>query len=109
MPSLPFNPLHRLEVRNAIRLAVKRGEMGTDARRSALARIDADLREHLLIHASINWTECLRRAELLSAAHTETLGSRAMDILHVAIALEATRKRSSPSTPTNVRSLQPKG
>ncbi len=41
---LPFNPLHRLEVRNAIRLAVRRGELDPADRRAALAPLDADLR-----------------------------------------------------------------
>ncbi len=85
---LPFNPLHRLEVRNAIRLGVKRGELSAEERRTALAQIDADLEEGFLVHTPVHWTEVLRRAEALSAAHTETLGTRAVDILHVAIALE---------------------
>ncbi len=38
-------------------------------------------------HQAMPWTEALRRAEALSAAHTEQLGTRAADILHVAAAL----------------------
>ena len=90
--SLPFNPLHRLEVRNGIRLAVRRGELDPADRRTALAQLDADLRQGLLAHSPIPWTDALRRAETLSAAHTETLGNRAADILHVAIALESGAK-----------------
>ena len=84
---LPFNPLHRLEVRNAIRLGVKRQEING-----------------LFVHSPINWTECLRRAEALSAAHTETLGCRAMDILRVVIALED-GARTFLSSDANQRAL----
>lgn len=87
--ALPFNPLHRLEVRNAIRFAVKIGRLDRGQRHAAFAKLDADLLEQLLIYSSVNWTNALRRAEALSAAHTETLGNRAADILHVAIALES--------------------
>ena len=85
---LPFNPLHRLEVRNAIRFAVRVGRLDRGQRHVALTKLDDGLREGLFVYTPLNWTDCLRRAEALSAAHTETLGSRSADILHVAIALE---------------------
>ncbi len=90
---LPFNPLHGLEVRNFLRLAVKRGEFDAVDRHVAFMEIKADLGEGLLLHQTINWTEALRRAEILSQRHTETLGTRAVDILHVAIALESGAER----------------
>ena len=87
--TLPFNPLHRLEVRNALRLAVKRGELSADECKLALSQLDADLREGFLDHSPIDWTNALRRAEALGVTHTTTFGNRAADILHVAIAQES--------------------
>ena len=67
---LPFNPLHRLEVRNAVRFGVRRGGLREDERRTALAQMDTDLREGSLAHSPIPWTDALRRAEVLSGAKT---------------------------------------
>lgn len=92
--ALPFTPLHRLEFRNAIRLAVFRqadpGERSLDraAARSILAEHEADLDERVFIeHTPIDWTEALRQAELLSKANTEEKGFRSLDLLHVGAAL----------------------
>ena len=85
--ALPFNPLHRLEVRNGIRLRVQRKEIDVARREAAHRQIDDDLADGLLVHQPMPWTEALRRAESLSAAHTERIGTRAADTLHVAAAL----------------------
>ncbi|MBI5799583.1 MAG: PIN domain-containing protein [Verrucomicrobia bacterium] len=92
--ALPFTPLHRLEFRNAIRLAVFRqaepGELSLDrtAARRVLAEHEADLSERVFIeHTPIDWTEALRQAEVLSKANTEEKGFRSLDLLHVGAAL----------------------
>ncbi|NJK93176.1 MAG: type II toxin-antitoxin system VapC family toxin [Blastochloris sp.] len=89
---LPFNPLHRLEVSNGLRLQVWRGQIDPDRRKSALRQIEEDLSEGLLVHVPLPWTEALRKAEQLSAAHAEKLGCRSADTLHVAAALLAGAK-----------------
>ncbi|MBL9128923.1 MAG: type II toxin-antitoxin system VapC family toxin [Verrucomicrobiales bacterium] len=89
---LPFTLLHRLELRNAIRLRVFRGEIGAEQRKRVLLELEADLDSAILAHTPIPWTEAFREAEELGAKHTEDLGVSGMDLLHVgiAIALEAT-------------------
>lgn len=84
---LPYNPLHRLEVRNGIRLRVHRREIDAGRRDAALRQIDDDLADGLLMHQAMPWTEALRQAESLGATHAERLGTRAADTLHVAAAL----------------------
>lgn len=86
---LPFNPLHRLEVFNGVRLAVFRKEMTREDRATALRQIEQDLAEGLLVHQAMPWTDALRQAEHLSAGHAEQLGSRSADTLHVAAAVLA--------------------
>jgi predicted nucleic acid-binding protein len=86
---LPFNPLHRLEVRNGIRLRVQRGEIDTDRRTAAFRQIEEDLADGLLVHSPLPWTDALRKAEHLSADHAERIGNRSADTLHVAAALLA--------------------
>jgi len=85
---LPFTPWHRLEVRNAIRLAVWQREIQSFQAKAQLRQIDTDLREEtLLVHANIDWIDVLRAAEKLSAVHATNLGCRSYDIFHVAAAL----------------------
>ncbi|HZV34326.1 MAG TPA: type II toxin-antitoxin system VapC family toxin [Verrucomicrobiae bacterium] len=87
--ALPFTPWHRLEVRNALRLAVFHGAIVSHQCRIQLRQIETDLREEtLLIHTPVDWVSVLREAEKLGAAHNENLGCRSGDLFHVAAALE---------------------
>jgi predicted nucleic acid-binding protein len=84
---LPFTPFHRLEFRNAIRHRVFRSELTAAERSAVLQTLDDDLEDGVLVHTPLPWTDTLRESERLGAAHTETLGVRSADILHVAVAL----------------------
>ena len=84
---LPFTPFHRLELRTGIRLRVLRGEITPEQRKAAFRDLDADLEENVLIHTTIPWTDTFRESEALAAAHTEKLGVRSFDLLHVGIAV----------------------
>lgn len=84
---LPFTPLHRHELRNAIRLRVFRREITVEQRKEAFREIDSDLTDNILAHTHIPWTDTFREAETLAAAHTEALGVRSFDLLHVGLAV----------------------
>jgi len=84
---LAFTPLHRLEVRNAIRLRVFRGEITPDQRQQAFEEIESDLAGAVLEHIAVPWVDILREAEDLAARHAEKLGVRSMDLLHVGLAV----------------------
>jgi predicted nucleic acid-binding protein len=86
--ALSFTPLHRIELRNALRNAVGRGELTEQICRRAFALIDEDLRDGVLIHAPVEWTNVFRKADDLSAKQAGREGQRTIDLLHVAIALE---------------------
>ena len=90
--SLAFTPLHRVEVRNALRNATANREMTAPDCRQAFRQIEEDLRDGLLIHTPVNWTDALRRADELSEKHAASEGQRTIDLLHVAIALESGAK-----------------
>lgn len=86
---LAFTPWHRLEVRNAIRLAVFHGLIDSSQSKAQLKQVDADLRdETLLVHTPVDWVAVLREAEKLGVAHAEDLGCRSADLFHVAAAVE---------------------
>lgn len=83
---LAFTPLHRHELRNAIRLCTFRKEITSVQRRAALGEMETDLHDNILIHTPLPWTDMLKEAEKISEQYTETIGTRALDLMHVASA-----------------------
>jgi predicted nucleic acid-binding protein len=90
--ALFFTPFHRIEVRNALRNAAGRGDITEQICLRAFRQIEDDLREGLLIHTPMEWTNVLRRADELSEEHASHNGQRTIDLLHVAAALECSAK-----------------
>ena len=87
---LPFTPWHRLEVRNAFRLAVFHEVIDRMQARTQPKQLDTDLKEETVVtHTPIDWTDVLRQAEKLGAAHNESIGCRSADLFHVPAATEA--------------------
>ncbi|HEV2327705.1 MAG TPA: hypothetical protein VGY56_02830 [Verrucomicrobiae bacterium] len=95
-PRLYYLPLHALEVRNAIlqrafhqRRSAAAGERAGIARERdvALARLERLLARRALLDVALDPDAVVARAIRLSAAHTERIGARAIDLLHVAGAL----------------------
>lgn len=84
---LVVGPLHRLELRNAFRLAVFRKEITLAQCRAVLANIESDLASGVLAEVTPVWSEILDIAESLSSVHADSLGTRAMDTIHVAMAI----------------------
>jgi predicted nucleic acid-binding protein len=84
---LPFTWLHQLELRNALRLRVFRKEIAVAQREASLNMMLADLAAGVLAVASPTLSDVMTEAERLSAVHSEKLGTRSLDILHVASAL----------------------
>ena len=84
---LPFVWLHQLELRNALRLRVFRGEITPAQRDASLNAMLSDLSGGVLAVITPPLAEVMVEAERLSALHSETLGTRSLDVLHVASAL----------------------
>jgi hypothetical protein len=84
---LPIIWLHQLEFRNALRLRVFRKEITVTERDASLNAFLADLASGVLEVTAPPLAEILTEAERLSALHSETLGTRSLDILHVSTAL----------------------
>lgn len=90
--SLAFTPLHRAEVRNALRNAAARRQMTMSHCREAIRQLEEDLRDGVLVHTAVEWTNVFRRADELSEKYTAAEGQRVIDLLHVAIAVEVGAK-----------------
>jgi predicted nucleic acid-binding protein len=76
------------ELVNAVALGCFRRDYGADAMADALRKIDEDLADGELQLVDLRWRAALDRADELSRKHAATLGTRALDVLHVASALE---------------------
>ena len=84
---LPVTWLHQLELRNALRLLIFRHEIEATQRDAALNALLADIAAGVLVDAAPALDGITREAERLSASYSERLGTRSLDILHVASAL----------------------
>jgi len=83
---LVWTSLHALEVRNAFELGIFRGVLTAADVTAAWANLEKDLRQSRLIRTTIKWPPTFRRAGRLSENHSATIGTRSLDILHVAAA-----------------------
>ena len=84
---LLFTSLHALEVRNGIYSRQYRGDISAADSAQVLTALDADLAAGVWTTTTMLWAETLQTAHHLSRVHTSTIGSRSLDILHVAAAL----------------------
>jgi predicted nucleic acid-binding protein len=95
-PQLFYLPLHALEIENAIRYRAfherrirsssERAQIAR-GRDAALARVDQFLKRGALVEITLDMDPAMERARELSATHSEKIGARAIDLLHVACAL----------------------
>jgi predicted nucleic acid-binding protein len=85
---LIYTPLHRLEVRNAIRQFEHGGDLKRHQVKQILRRMDQDLIWGVLVHTAIDWTNALRRAERVGGEQTNKTGVSGMDLLHIGVALD---------------------
>lgn len=86
--ALPVTHHGRVEVINGICLTAHRREIGAEALADTLASFEEDFVEGLYRQADLLWRATLNRAAELSRAHSPRLGTRSLDVLHVASALE---------------------
>jgi hypothetical protein len=78
----------RIEIINAICRGIFVGHLRQKAASEALADLASDFADGRLQQAEILWRAALNRAAELNRDHTPTLGTRSLDVLHVACALE---------------------
>jgi predicted nucleic acid-binding protein len=90
---LSFTPLIRHELRNALRLCVFRRQITAAQRESAMHDMEADAEAGVLHVTPVDWPKVFTHAETLRRKHSEALGTRGMDVLHVACALALRAKR----------------
>ena len=86
--AVPITKFVSAEVTNAIALAEFRGDIDASQHEAVRAHFRDDLSNGRLVITDLLWRRALDRTAELSRAHTITLGTRTLDVLHVASALE---------------------
>jgi len=84
--ALPLTEFGRAELRNAIARLAFTGAITAHQHTAAWQMVEADLSQGRLLAVSPSWAGLFARAELLVAEHTAHLGTRTLDVLHVACA-----------------------
>ena len=85
--AVPLTSFHELEFINAIHLKLFRIETTPQTIRQIMARFDEHEKKGIYYRPPLDWSAVFIHAIDLSKKHSASLGSRALDILHVASAL----------------------
>lgn len=105
--TLFYSHFHALEIPNAIRLKRFRGEINKAQEAGAIRAFVSDVDSGVLTPCRCDLAEVFLLAERLSFKHSAVIGSRSLDLLHVAAAMEsgATSFASFDSRQRKVASL----
>ncbi|MFW6147483.1 MAG: type II toxin-antitoxin system VapC family toxin [Thermodesulfobacteriota bacterium] len=91
--AIPKTTFHELEFTNAIKLKQFRNEMTSSEAETVLSRFSQHETDGIFYRPTINWPDAIARSLTLSRNHTETIGSRSLDLIHVALALSMGAER----------------
>jgi predicted nucleic acid-binding protein len=105
--ALLYSHLHTIEIPNAIRVKRFRGEITKAQETAAIRAFLSDIDSGVLTPCEYDLAEVFLLAERLSGKHSAIIGSRSLDLLHIAAAIEsgATHFASSDERQRKVASL----
>ena len=83
---LHVHVVNAFEFENAVRLRFFQGKLTATEQDRIISGYRGDVRSGRVSQVSLSMPDVFNEAARLSAAHTETIGNRAYDILHVAAA-----------------------
>lgn len=85
--AIPITFLHELELTNAVQLKRFRNEIRDDIASRVMARFNNHEHIGIYFRPTVAWPSVLHAAITLSKTHSADIGSRSLDILHVATAM----------------------
>ena len=91
--AIPLTSFHELELINAIHLKQFRTEITPDQTRLIMSRFEAHETSGIYYRPQLDWSAIFSHAIDLSKMHSADMGSRSLDILHVASALSMNADR----------------
>ena len=83
---LPFTAFHRLELRNALSLALFQQRLTPAEVQAVWQEVENDYAAGLLVGRGGLWHRVLAEADTSALNHTPVIGCRTLDVLHVATA-----------------------
>lgn len=83
---LPFTAFHRLELRNALSLALFQQRLTQQEVQAAWQEVENDCAAGVLVTRGGLWHRVLLEAQTYALNHTPATGCRTLDVLHVATA-----------------------
>jgi predicted nucleic acid-binding protein len=83
---LPLIPLAYLELRTALLLAVFRKQISEATRQAAWRRVELDIKSGIYLEATVSQLDLHETAAQLAEKYTGSLGTRTLDLLHLAAA-----------------------
>jgi predicted nucleic acid-binding protein len=83
-----WTPWQRVEVFNAFRQVERAGLVARGESRQLIRLLEQEIRLGYWSHVEFDWRDAVRNACELGAEHALTMTVRAMDLFHVAIAIE---------------------
>ena len=91
--AIPLTSFHELELVNAIQLKQFRKEITPDQSRLIISRLEEHEMSGIYFRPQLDWSAIFIHALDLSKKHSAIIGSRSLDILHVASALSINADR----------------
>ena len=91
--ALPLTSFHELELINAIHLKQFRSEITLNETRLIMSRFEEHEKSGIYYRPQLDWSAIFILGIELSKKHSASLGSRSLDILHVASALSISADR----------------
>ena len=85
--AIPLTNFHELEFTNAVNLKRYRGEISNEDAQHIILRFNTHTGKGIFYSHSLDWVEVFKLAIELSDKFTPVIGSRSLDIMHVASAL----------------------
>ncbi len=85
---IALSMFHELELTNAFEQRIFRGRATAEELAAGWQMVSADLAKGALARVALGWNDVFAHATLLAAKQTRSLGSRSLDILHVASVLD---------------------
>lgn len=85
--AIPLTRMHELELINAIHLKQFRSEITKDETRLVMSKFEDHEVRGIFYRPRLDWTAIFSHAIDLSQKHSAIIGSRSLDIIHVASAL----------------------
>ncbi|CAN5141683.1 hypothetical protein BH20VER2_BH20VER2_13030 [soil metagenome] len=82
-----LSPLSLLEIRNALNMAIARGEIGETERDAVMADIERQIAAGFFHAVQVSQAAIYAKACELSDSHTPAILARSLDLMHVAAAL----------------------